>query len=103
MNYQDYWKLISDTKINDKGYVLFKTKDVWIPEHRLIIELFLNRKLTKEETIHHLDSCKQNNQLSNLMIFPNQKSHASFHIKFKKLGFNRNIRNIIQNRWKDYK
>lgn len=103
MDYQDYWKLVEDKQIDSKGYVKVKTRDGWIHEHRLIYELFIGRKLTKEETIHHIDQCRQNNQLSNLMIFPNQKSHAAFHIKFAKFGFSTPVRLQIQNRWKDYK
>lgn len=71
--------------------------------HRRVVEEFIGRKLTKEEVVHHLDFNKHNNSINNLMIFPNQKAHASFHIKFEKFGLNKQIRNQIAFRWKAYK
>lgn len=72
-------------------------------EHRRVVEEFIGRKLTKEEVVHHLDFNKQNNSINNLMLFANQKDHASFHIKFEKFGLNKQIRNQISFRWKEYK
>lgn len=72
-------------------------------EHRRRVEEFIGRKLRKEEVVHHIDFNKKNNSINNLMLFPNQKAHASFHIKFEKFGFNKQIRNQIAFRWKEYK
>jgi hypothetical protein len=73
------------------GYKIFsgrnkKTKYRWIrigirkyyPEHRLIIEKFLGRKLSKKEAVHHKDGNGLNNNLSNLEVV-NWKQHKRKH------------------------
>jgi len=55
---------------DSKGYVL---------EHRLIMEKFLGRVLSKEETVHHIDNNPLNNNISNLMLFKSKGAHISFH------------------------
>jgi IS30 family transposase len=48
-------------------------------EHRLVMEQHLGRKLSKEEQVHHIDFNKSNNDLSNLFLFPDMRSHQLFH------------------------
>lgn len=69
-----------------KGYNFIKVKKEWIQEHRLNAEKKLKRKLTKSEKVHHIDLNKENNKISNLMLFPNQEEHQKFHLKLKQFG-----------------
>ena len=85
------------------NYIEVKIDNKWIQEHRYVVEQFIGRKLLRAEVIHHIDRDKTNNSISNLMIFHNQKAHASFHIDFDKYGFNNRIRRIIAARWIEYK
>lgn len=92
---------------NKAGYTLIfapdhkysETKKGWISEHRAVTENFIKRKLNPGECIHHLDGDKKNNDIKNLMIFKNNKEHASFHIKIKQFGLTNNIKRLIKNRW----
>jgi len=40
----------------------------YIPEHRLIMSRYLGRPLRQDETVHHIDEDKTNNDLSNLQL-----------------------------------
>lgn len=55
---------------NSKGYVA---------EHRLVMEKKINRYLTKKEVVHHIDKNKLNNNIKNLMLFPNTAAHIRHH------------------------
>lgn len=64
-----------DREISSNGYVL-----IWVPEHPksfsggwyyehvLVIEKSLNRLIKFNETIHHIDEDKTNNQSYNLFL-----------------------------------
>lgn len=49
-----------------------------VPEHRLIMEKKLNRFLTKNEVVHHIDGNILNNNVENLKLML-KKEHDSFH------------------------
>ena len=55
-----------------------------ILEHRLIAEDMLGRQLDKEESVHHIDRNRLNNDPSNLMIVHN-RAHSAIH-KFEERG-----------------
>lgn len=47
--------------------------------HNYIANILLNGKLTKENTVHHIDSNRQNNDIFNLLIFVDNNNHKRFH------------------------
>ena len=52
-------------------------KRVW--EHRYAIEKHLNRKLSKNAIVHHIDGKPHNNDLSNLLVM-SKINHDRYHI-----------------------
>ena len=87
-------------QITNKGYVRINIEGEWILEHVYICQCQLGRKLKKEEVCHHLNFCKQDNRINNLMVFPNQKEHQKFHNKLKRYGYYTNpMKRQILNRW----
>lgn len=74
------------------GYILiykpkhpFATKAGYIAEHRLIMEKYLNRYLTKEEVVHHINEIIDDNRIENLMLFDNSIEHTKYHDKLLKV------------------
>lgn len=68
-------------KTDERGYVrVWVDKRRWRYEHRLVMEKHLGRKLNKSEIVHHIDRNKSNNNLDNLMLFPNSGAHIKYHI-----------------------
>lgn len=63
-------------KYKMNGYIMVLVGDKYIPEHRYIIEKYLNRKLEKYEHIHHLNGIKDDNRLENLKIVINRKHYG---------------------------
>lgn len=47
--------------------------------HIIAAENKLERYLEKEECVHHIDGCKTNNELNNLMIFASIADHSCYH------------------------
>ncbi len=95
-----------------KGYVWIyapdhkysKTKKGWIWEHRLVCENFIGKALKGGNVVHHFDENKENNKISNLMIFRGQKEHSSWHNKLKRYGYlTKPMLREIANRWREYK
>jgi len=72
------WKKIGSKRDNGHGYILIKTKSGWVEESRLIAEKILKRKLTKDETIHHINGIKNDNRLKNLFLML-RKEHKAWH------------------------
>ena len=78
-----HWK--KGKYINSKGYVMVYAgtregvnKSGYIPEHRLIAESHIGRKLTGEEVVHHINGIKDDNDPSNLWIY-DRKEHRAIH------------------------
>jgi hypothetical protein len=67
------------TYINKNGYRCFNDSGILV--HRWIMEREINRKLTKDEVVHHIDGNKLNNNVKNLMLFDNQEEHENHHRK----------------------
>ena len=56
----------------------FANKNGYIFEHRLKMEEFMGRHLTKDEIIHHLDGDRQNNFIGNLILLKREE-HIKIH------------------------
>lgn len=97
-----------EKKIDTFGYVWILapnhpgSHNGYVKRSRLNVEMRIGRFLTSKEVVHHLDENKGNDSISNLMIFPSQKEHASFHNKVRQLGFTRPIKKQIEERFKNY-
>jgi len=61
--------------VNSRGYVF---------EHRLVMEDHLGRYLTPKEQVHHINEKTGDNRIENLMLFPNNAAHMSFHAQIRK-------------------
>ena len=46
----------------------------------------LNRKLVKGESIHHIDSNKTNNEITNLFLYTNEQDHKNIHKSLESIG-----------------
>ncbi len=53
----------------------------YVPEHRLIMEEKLGRKLLPNEVVNHIDKNTLNNTPENLEVFENNGKHIAHHIK----------------------
>jgi len=79
-----HWK--GGKSITGSGHILIKRPDHPFPdrqgyvlEHRLVMEKHLGRYLKRSEVVHHINDNPSDNRLSNLMLFPNNAAHSSFH------------------------
>jgi len=51
----------------------------WVMEHRVIYERHLGHALPKGTVVHHLDLCRWNNVIENLLLCPSQDLHLALH------------------------
>lgn len=70
------------TKRKD-GYILLCVKGKRVFEHRYIMENHLGRKLTFNETVHHIDGNRNNNKLTNLEVLTRSEHTIKYHRKKK--------------------
>ncbi len=73
---------------NGAGYILIhspnhphKNDNSYFLEHRLVMEKYINRYLTKKEVVHHINEIRDDNRIENLMLFKNKGDHKKFHLK----------------------
>jgi hypothetical protein len=48
-------------------------------EQDFIANILLEGKLLKTNTVHHIDKCRSNNDMKNLMVFKTNSEHKRFH------------------------
>jgi len=84
------WKPVG-TKRKSHGYVIVKTKNGWVQEHRLIVERIFKRELLRDEIVHHINGIKDDNRKSNLYYFGRESMHRSYHGKKNKPILKSNI------------
>lgn len=71
------WK--GGRRMEDDGYVTRRINKKNVPEHRLVMEQAINRKLVTRETIHHWDENRANNSLDNLSLLRHASAHRRLH------------------------
>lgn len=59
-------------------------KNGWVLLHRIVMAKSIGRDLRPEEVVHHIDGNPSNDDLSNLMLFPNNGEHRRYHWKQKR-------------------
>jgi len=69
------------------GYILIKTDNHpnsnstgYVQEHRLIMEKYIGRYLSKKEKVHHINGVKDDNRIENLQLFSNIGKHIKTHV-----------------------
>lgn len=57
----------------------------WEPEHRLVVEKSIGRKLTSKEDVHHINGDKTDNRLGNLQVVT-RSEHRKIHCEASRIG-----------------
>ena len=70
--------------INSSGYPCFRIEYKQWTCHKYAMELYLGRKLTTEEVVHHIDMDKLNYDISNLYL-TNRDNHIIIHGTYNEL------------------
>lgn len=65
--------------LNGEGRVMIRINGEYIPEHRLIMEKHIGRKLESSEIVHHINKDLTDNRIENLELLKDQSEHASIH------------------------
>lgn len=54
------------------------------PDHRLVMEKMIGRKLKPEEVVHHINCNRRDNRPENLMLFKSNAEHIKHHRKIER-------------------
>lgn len=90
-------KLLCD--VSNKYEYQFDGKEIWC--HRTIAKNLLQRNLTFNEIVHHVDGDSQNNNLVNLWVM-GRGNHATLHgfLRTEQIIYLKNKENYIEKDWK---
>lgn len=79
-------------KIKKDGYIYIlnpehpnANSDGYIPEHRLVVEKYLNKYLKPKEIVHHINKIRNDNRIKNLKLFNNKSEHQQYHHQLNKV------------------
>lgn len=79
-------KQLYEPYINGGYYEFFKDgKKHWV--HRITVENSIGRKLKSSEKVHHIDGNKLNNDIDNLHLCNDRKSHGLVHASLETVAF----------------
>lgn len=75
------------TKSSGKdGYIVVKVENGdWIPEHRIVAEQKIGRKLEKGEVVHHINNVPTDNRPENLLVM-SDVAHRKLHHELGAIG-----------------
>lgn len=62
-------KYIEGRSINKDGYILLRTNNRSVLEHRYVMEQHVGRKLFSHETVHHKNGVRDDNRIENLELW----------------------------------
>jgi len=73
-------------RVNERGYIEVNIShpsavNGWMLKHRMVVENHIQRFLTDEEVVHHINEIKNDNRIENLFL-----CSASEHSKIHRLG-----------------
>ena len=73
-------------RVINSSYTLIKSKHKksikgYYYEHILVVEQFLNRELTANETVHHINGIKNDNRIENLFVCSRQQHDKAHGMK----------------------
>lgn len=78
-------------KIRSDGYVCIYSpnhpdarNDGYVQEHRIVMEQYIGRRLSKEEVVHHKNGVRDDNRIENLVLFANGSEHQKHHAHERK-------------------